>query len=443
MTTCGRLYKRTETPKLRRNGIVSSQAIPDNTKIAEVEWDLHFYGFRYDVGISTNLITMSKTVQLHPDKLMEASKDYPNPIQLDLFQTIVNHHYSNSVELYQTLPDVFAGKQDKLRNADWTLPVLVRQWMYNKTAYTLSISPANVTKTISGKVTHKAFYKTVIAEFIEHALHKLSITDGFFLNNEKVTTDDFGFITTLYQVREELKRMGKTYSYEQIKEWLHILAGLRYEITGEISKEYGIGSVFSPIDLTIRYDKKNPNHSQVYVRLNSLISKRILARDWRGFNYDRFMQLSTSFWRAFFMRLSHRFTQADSLRGYHFKLTTLIAEWVLQDDKLTTNIKKINEGLKDCAYLIDRYEAKEQYRTNPKTNRRQLVDYVVTVFPTEAFQKEQYRENVHQKNLANHRINAKGKPVIKPMRDQYPTTHDFSRYTEDMKKYNEAKPQKN
>lgn len=120
--------------------------------------------------------------------------------------------------------------------------------------------------------------------------------------------------------------MGKTYSYEQIKEGLAILAGLRYEITGDISKEYGIGRVFSPIDLTIKHDKANPHHSQVYIRFNSLISKRILALDWRGFNYDELMKLKTSFGRAFFMRLTHRFTQADSLRGYHFKLSTLIAE---------------------------------------------------------------------------------------------------------------------
>lgn len=61
---------------------------------------------------------MSKTVQLHPDELMQKTQNTPNPIQLDLFQTIVSGNYSNSVELYQTLPDVFAGKQDKLRNAD-------------------------------------------------------------------------------------------------------------------------------------------------------------------------------------------------------------------------------------------------------------------------------------------------------------------------------------
>ncbi len=85
------------------------------------------------------------------------------------------------------------------------------------------------------------------------------------------------------------------------------------------------------------------------------------------------------------MRLSHRFSQADSVRGYHFRLSTLVKEGALQDDLITSNIKKINEGISDCGYIIDRYIPEEEYSVNPKTNRRVLVDYKVTVFPTRVF----------------------------------------------------------
>jgi len=67
------------------------------------------------------------------------------PLQLDLYQMLVTRNYSNSVELYQTLPDVYCGKQDKLRNKDGTLPVLSRHGKYRGTSYTLDISPANIT----------------------------------------------------------------------------------------------------------------------------------------------------------------------------------------------------------------------------------------------------------------------------------------------------------
>ncbi len=101
---------------------------------------------------------------------------------------------------------------------------------------------------------------------------------------------------------------------------------MRYELTGDISKAYGIDSFFSPLDLTIKNDKKNPHHSELYITFNKLISKKILSLDWRGFNYTEFMKVKSSFGRALFMRLSHRFQQADAVTGYHFLLSTLIKE---------------------------------------------------------------------------------------------------------------------
>jgi len=148
-------------------------------------------------------------------------------------QELSNNTYSNSVEFYQTLPDLFSWKQDALRNEDGTLPVLQRHWIYNGKSYTLDISPANISLSI---------YKTVVSEFVEYAIHKLAVTNWFFTSDEDTKTDNFSLVTTYYGIREELKRMGKTYSYEQIKDAISILAGLRYELLWEISKEYDINS---------------------------------------------------------------------------------------------------------------------------------------------------------------------------------------------------------
>ncbi len=94
--------------------------------------------------------------------------------------------------------------------------------------------------------------------------------------------------------------------------------------------------------------------------------------------------------------------------------------------------------MQDCSYIIDHYQAEEVYKVNSETNRKVLDDYKVTAFPTKAFQHEQYRTNVHNKNILNHKVDAFGKPIIKPMRDQYPTKYDFERYMEDKEKYDNA-----
>jgi hypothetical protein len=101
-------------------------------------------------------------------------------------------------------------------------------------------------------------------------------------------------------------------------------------------------------------------------------------------------------------------------------LSTLVKEGALQEDLITTNIKKINDAIGECRYLIDRYKITEVKDINPETHRQCLVDYKVDLYPTTVFQEEQYRVNVHHKNIREYRLNGEGQPVIKPMVDQYP-----------------------
>jgi hypothetical protein len=54
---------------------------------------------------------------------------------------------------------------------------MTRQGKYNDVPYVLDISPAQLTVMDDSKKRKKAFYKTVIADFIEQALHKLSIEE--------------------------------------------------------------------------------------------------------------------------------------------------------------------------------------------------------------------------------------------------------------------------
>jgi hypothetical protein len=191
--------------------------------------------------------------------------------------------------------------------------------------------------------------------------------------------------------------------------------------------------------LIIKNDKKNNQHSVLYITFNKLVSKKVLALDWREYNYQEFMKVKTSFGRNLFMRLSYRFKNVDAVNGYHFLLSTLIKDGLLPDDIITTNIKKIEDGLVDCQYLIDSFQAEKIYHINPKTNRRALIDYKVTTFPTSSFQYEQYRFNVQNKHIKNYRMTPEGQPVIKPLRDQYPTSYDYQRYLKDLEVYESAK----
>jgi len=101
---------------------------------------------------------------------------------------------------------------------------------------------------------------------------------------------------------------------------------------------------------------------------------------------------------------------------------------------LSNNIRNIQSALKDCHYIIDHYEVSEQYDISPKTNRRVMIDYKVTIYPTKTFQDEQYRINSHYKNIQEHKIAKDGDTVIKPMRDQYDRT-TFNEFLNDQAKF--------
>lgn len=77
--------------------------------------------------------------------------------------------------------------------------VLQRSGRYGDKAYSLDISPANITPSKStNKKEKRAFYKTVVAEFVEYAMHKLAATDGFFSADEKQNPESFSLVTTYY-----------------------------------------------------------------------------------------------------------------------------------------------------------------------------------------------------------------------------------------------------
>ncbi len=108
---------------------------------------------------------------------------------------------------------------------------------------------------------------------------------------------------------------------------------------------------------------------------------------------------------------------------------------------MSNNIRNIQSALKDCHYIIDHYEASEQYEVSPKTNRRVMTDYKVTIYPTKNFQDEQYRLNSHYKNIQEHKITKDDEVVIKPMRDQYDRA-TFNEFLNDQAKFELASSQK-
>ena len=141
-----------------------------------------------------------------PKKLEEYNRC--KPVQLSLFEFIEpdQKQYSNTIELYDAIPKYY-WRQDKNTNNTTKTQLIEREFKHKGTEYTVTIQPT-ILKGKDGN--HKVYYPNQREELVEDALRKLACEgSGIFLD------DHAGVTFTLYQLQQELKQMGHTYSIPQ------------------------------------------------------------------------------------------------------------------------------------------------------------------------------------------------------------------------------------
>ena len=250
--------------------------------------------------------------------------------------------------------------------------------------YDMLLQPAYVQ---SGKARPIARFPGVREELVEFVIYKLAMEGGYFTRDGdgQSTTDSFTLFTTLYQIHEELKLHGragdksKTYSYDQIREALEVLAKTTIHLSSADQEDL----IFSPIaDFGFFGARRKPadlaRNATVYIRFNSLISKSILARKWRQINYTSVMASHAFLVRWFRRMLSLRFVYAGPNTTFNIKLSTLIENsGVSLYDRLSDNLKQVEAALAAMPDVVARHVVQREWTTNavdrqgPRSRRRQ------------------------------------------------------------------------
>lgn len=208
-------------------------------------------------------------------------------------------------------------------------------------------------------------------ELVEDALRKLmSDTYGVFLNDAAGTT------FTLYQLQTELKSRGHSYSYDQLKDSLEILAKTDIELESE-DQETKI--IFRPIE-TLGLSGKD-GETQTFVRFSPLVTQSIKKGSYRLINYDKVMSYKTTIARQLHKRMSHFYTQASLTEKYHILLSTIIRDFGLtRYAQLRNNLSEVEKSLDEMKEknvvlncVIDRV-----FDVKPKTK---LIDAKFTFQP--------------------------------------------------------------
>jgi hypothetical protein len=323
--------------------------------------------------------------ELEKPKLFSQHKQ-EKPHQLTLFELLKDEEeYSHTVELYDFMPKYVWGKVKRVGGV--YLPTLRREFECRGRKYSLEIAPARIT---DGNTEIECF-PSKREEMVEDALRKMMAEgQGIFLDGEA------GISFTLYQLQKELKNRGHSYSTQQIKQALTILARTSIELKSEDAE---IEIYFSPIE-TLGFKGKN-DEKQTFVRFSPLVTKSIQERTFRLINYEQVMSYKSVIARLLHKRLSHHYTQASMTDPYHFLLTTVIRDFGLtKQEQLRNNQIEVEKALDEMKRknVVLNFKADKVIESGA---RAKLVDVKFSLQPHPFFVSDVKKANV-RKQKENH-----------------------------------------
>ena len=307
--------------------------------------------------------------------------DKSKPIQLTLFEMLLPHEreFSNTVELYDFIPKYHWGKVQRIN--DKFLDSLEREFECRGVKYKVKIRPASVE---DNKGVERYYYPSKREELVEDALRKfVAEGQGVFLDEQA------GVTFSLYQLQEELKKNGHSYSKDQIKDALLICARTNMTVTNENGSSVLVSNLFETLGLQTREDwKEQGNKTRAFVRFNSLVTKSITSRTFRQLNYEKVMSYKNVIARQLHKRMSHHYIQASIANPYHFLLSTVIRDFGLtQYKQLRDNLRDVQIALEEMIEkkVLISYQA-EKIIENSK--RAKLLDAKLTLIPDPTFVSE-------------------------------------------------------
>jgi hypothetical protein len=275
------------------------------------------------------------------------------------------------------------------------LPTLEKEFVIRGEPFVVTIHPARLQdRDKDGKIVREyEVYPGRREELIEDALRKLACT-----RSRAVMLDQqVGLVFTIYELREELKKMGHTFNHPQIKEDLLTLRKAIVEINGKSRKGKALvaESIISSFGAANFDDwKEGGKKAKCYVKFSALVSRAIVKNRYRLFNYDICMSYKSDFARCLHKRLALNFTQASREIAYRVKLSSLIrdAGFTMGKRPGQTHLKVASPAFAEMKKkgVLDRYTEEVVY--DPE-NKQRILDYRYELFVSESFVKDQIRAN--------------------------------------------------
>ena len=338
-----------------------------------------------EIETKNQLVPESDAAPESTKRIDDFEPSYPGQLKLFEFLQPEERSYSNTIELYDFMPKYHWGRTERINGK--FLESLEREFECRGVKYKIEIAPA-VIKDRDG--VKRYYYPSTREELVEDALRRFATArQGVFL-------DDRASVTfSLYQLQQELKRNGHSYSKDQIKNALLICAKTSITVTNEDGTAILVSNLFETLGLQTREDwKKTGTKSKAFVRFNSLVSESIKSGSYRQLDYEKAMSYGSVIARQLHKRLSHHYIQASITQPYHILLSTLIRDFgIAEYERPSLNLHQVVKALGEMKAKDILLNFSVEKTIDPN-NRNKLVDAKFILTPHPFFANEIKKANV-------------------------------------------------
>lgn len=329
-------------------------------------------------------------------------------LNLDLFELdpLIDKNYSNTLEIYDLAGKFIYDKSHKyLTTASADETAFSRITTYKNLELKVSVTAANIERTKNG-ITERTFvFPGAREEAIEDVLRKLATerrAEAYEATTGKNAGSKFvGVSFSLYELFEELKRVGKSYSYTEIREALMIMnkSNLSFKSTDD---SIDLSAPFFPIHFTA--EQNRAKDTKCLICFHPMVTDAILSLNFRRYNYLKALSYSKHYTRLTYKRLCHRWVQASPSNPYTILLSTLIVA-MKEPYKNLYQDKQLFKGVLDELVATD---VLSKYEEHPKKEGRKVTDWRFVLYATESFAKQMASNNKVTERQINHQRSEAG-----------------------------------
>jgi hypothetical protein len=319
--------------------------------------------------------------------------------QLDIFSLLDKDdmNYSSTVELYDAIPLYVFQRTLKQQS------FIEKEFTHKKKRYQVKLEPAFLNK----DGIQKTKYPGAREELVEQVLRKLACEGQAIVRGNLV-----GVVFSLYQVYNDLKVMGHTFSYEEIKDAIYVCRKTGIELTSlstDNKKTISVENIFVRMGIVsedaedetsdhISYEGKK---ELVFIIFHPLVTESILVeKTFRQINYTKYMGLKKYLARWLFKKMNHNYIQAEYQSGndYHLSLDEIVeGSGITRYKAISNTIREVEKALNELVEkdILEKFEIdKKKFKRSKK-----IIDAVFHLYPSWSFAKDMKRANAKAKQI--------------------------------------------